>query len=531
MEKYAKIIIALLLTGAVCSCSRIPNYIPPDTDDSSESSDSVSEPEVIKPNEFLTSEYTVTKKDYTAKLNAEGGVFDEGELIEGEDNGRFDGKGFVRLNKGGSLSHIVTASAPQHYRIIIAARSESGASVSLQYSDMTQGTYYIPPYDDSEFDRGDYDFKYYGVDNVYLTSGSNSLKFTVEDGTVDIDYLFVESSDKVKDSCYSVGNACVNPNASLTAVNFMQYLTELYGKKILTAQNVTIGTNAEIDAIFKETGRYPAIRVGELAMTVRTDEENMKRAEKEIELALQWSKDGGICAYTWHWYSPNSLHGTAPRDFSLDGLFDNQNVSDIAMFSDAEIKALKENDYIDEELIALLDAIDKIAEQLKKFDKQDIPLIFEPIPDADSGLYWWGNDAETYKQLWSLTFDRLCAYHGLKNLIWVWNGSNIDYYPGNQYVDIIGQSFYEKSKASFAGRFSALGNMNTARKIQTVTACDMLPNLDFMYRDNAMWLWAAVGSGEFIINENGVLVETFNNRSSLNYFYNHELTVTRDELK
>ena len=93
MEKYAKIIIALLLAGAVCSCSRIPNYIPPDGGESSDGSESVSEPAVVKPNEFLTSEFTITKKDYTAKLNAEGGVFSGGELIDGEDDGKFDGKG------------------------------------------------------------------------------------------------------------------------------------------------------------------------------------------------------------------------------------------------------------------------------------------------------------------------------------------------------------------------------------------------------------------------------------------------------
>lgn len=534
MEKYAKILIALLLAGAVCSCARIPNYIPPDessdSSDVSENSQSESEP-ATEPGEFLTSEYTITKRDYTAKLNAEDGAISGGELIEGEDNGVFDGGGFVRLGTGDSLSQIATTSAPQHYRVIIAARSTKGAAVSLQYSDMTQGTYYIPPYDESEFESGDYDFKYYGVDNVYLNSGSNTLRFSVENGSVDIDYLFIESSDAVSNNSYAVGNACVDPGASLAAADFMQYLTELYGKQTLTAQNVTIGTNAEIDAVYKATGRYPAIRVGELAMTTLTDETSAARSEKEIELALQWSRDGGICAFTWHWYSPNSLHGTAPRDFSLDGLFEHQNISDIAALTESEIKALKDNNYIDDDLIALLENIDKIAEEFKKFDAQDIPLIFEPIPDADSGLYWWGSDAETYKQLWEILFDRLCVFHKLKNIIWVWNGSDIDYYPGNQFVDIIGQSFFEKSKSSFAGRFSALGEMDTARKIQTVTACDTLPNIDFMYRDNAMWLWTALGSGEFIINENGSLVETYNNRSSLNYFYNHKLTVTRDELK
>lgn len=528
MEKYAKIFIALLLAASVCSCTRIPDYSAPE-DDGSESSDSASSDSAENP-EYLVSEFAVEKQDYAAKLNAEGGVFDGGELIEGEDNGQFDGKGFVRLKQGGSLSHVVTAGTPQHYRVMIAARSETGASLTFSRSDVTQGAYYVPPLGSDERGGKEYNFEYYAVDNVYLTAGANTLKFTVESGTVDIDYLFVESSGAVKSSCYSVGNACVNPVASLKSFDLMQYFSNVYGKKTLTAQNVTVGTNAEIDAVYKQTGRYPAIRVGELAPALLKVEESVEKAAKDIELAAEWSREGGIVAYTWHWYSPNSLHGTAPRDFSLDKLFEGQDAAEIAGFTEGDIKALLENGYISEELVALLNDIDKIAALLGELNKQDIPVIFEPIPDADTGIYWWGNGAEDYKKLWRIVFDRLCLVHNLKNIIWVWNGSDIDYYPGDRYVDIIGQSFYEGSKSSFAGRFSAISEMDTARKIQTVTACDVLPSIDYMYRDNAMWLWAAVGSGQCVINDYGVFVETYNSRSALNHFYNHELTVTRDEL-
>lgn len=532
MKNFAKSLTALLLAAALCSCSRIPDYSEPEfSGTDSESSDITSRPTVLpEDSEYLPKEYAVTKQEYTAKLNAEGGVFDNGSEISGEDKGPYDGKGFVRLNQGGKLSHIVTASAPQHYRILIAARSEKGASVTFRCADKTQGAYYIPPLDKDKFEDGDYTFAYYAVDNVYLNSGSNTLEFVASSGEVEIDYLFVESSNAVKDSCYNAGTACANPRVSSKTVELMQYLTKTFGRQVLTAQNVTVGTNAEIDAIFKETGRYPAIRTGELAAAVFESGDNFEDTKKDIELARQWNKDGGIVAYTWHWYSPNALRGTAPRDFSAVRALEPINLDEIALLDDSDLQMMMENEFISSDLTALLKDLDKLAETIKPLADADIPIIFEPIPDPDSGLYWWGNSAESYKKLWQLAFTRLCSYHKLGNLLWTWNGSSTDFYPGNDYVDIIGQSFYEQSDSTFAGRFTALSEMDTARRLQAVTACDVLPDIDGMYRDNALWLWAAPASGEFVVNSVGMLVETYNKRSALNYFYNHKLTVARDEL-
>ena len=530
MKNFAKSLTALLLAAALCSCSRIPDYsVPESSSTDSESSDITSRPTVLpEDGEYLPKEYALIKQDYTAKLNAEGGVYDVGSDVSGEDAGPYDGKGFVRLKQGGTLTHIVTASAPQHYRIIIAARSENGASVTFRCDGKTQGAYYIPPFNKNNFGDGDYTFEYYAVDNVYLNSGSNTLEFISSSGEVEIDYLFVENSGAVKDICYSVGTACVNPNASSNAIELMQYLTKNFGRQVLTAQNVTVGTNAEIDAIFKETGRYPAIRTGELAAAVLESGDNVEDTKKDIELAQQWGKDGGIVAYTWHWYSPNALRGTAPRDFSADRALEPINLDELALLDDGDLQTMLENEFISADLADILRDLDRLAEMIKPLADANIPVILEPIPDADSGLYWWGNSAESYKKLWRLTFIRLCSYHKLGNLLWVWNGSSAEFYPGGDYVDIIGQSFYEQSNSSFAGRFSALSD--TARRIQAVTECDVLPDIDSMYRDNALWLWAAPASGEFVVNSVGMLVETYNKRSSLKYFYNHKLTIARDEL-
>lgn len=532
MKKIAISLTALLLAAALCSCSRIPDYSEPQfSDSSSDGFESTSRPSTLPNNgEYQPKEYPVTSRDYSAKLNAEGGVYDIGADVSGEDAMPYDGKGFVRLKQGGSLTHIVTASAPQHYRIIIAARSEKGASVTFRCDGKTQGAYYIPPLDKSKFEDGDYTFEYYAVDNVYLNSGSNTLEFISANGETEIDYLFVENSDAVSDSCYGIGTACANPSATPNTIEFMQYLTKNFGRQVLTAQNVTIGTNAEIDAVFKAVERYPAIRVGELAGAVLEDGDNVEETKKDIELAQQWSKDGGIVAYTWHWYSPNALRGTAPRDFSADRALEPINLNEFALLSAEELQTMLENELISAELAAIAKDLDKLAETLKPFAEADIPVIFEPIPDPDSGLFWWGNSANSYKKLWQFAFTRLCTYHRLGNLLWVWNCGSTDFYPGNDYVDIIGQSFYERSDSSFAGRFTALSEMDTARKIQTVTACDVIPDIDVMYRDNALWLWAAPAAGEFIVNSSGTLDETYNKRSALNYFYNHKLTVARDEL-
>lgn len=532
MKKFAKSLTVLLLAAALCACSRIPDYSELESSDGgSESSDLTSRPTVTpEDSEYLPKEYAVTKQDYTVKLNAEGGVLESASEVSGEDEGPYDGKSFVRIDQGGKLTHIVTASAPQHYRILIAARSEKGSSVTLRCGGKTQGAYYIPRLDKDKFEEGDYTFEYYAVDNVYLNSGSNTLEFVSSSGETEIDYLFVENSEAVNDKCYNTGTACSNTNASTKAIELMQYLTKTFGRQVLTAQNVTVGTNAEIDAIYKAVERYPAIRVGELAAAVFESGDNVEETKKDIELARQWSKDGGIAAYTWHWYSPNALRGTAPRDFSADRALEPINLNDYAMLDESDLQTMLENEFITSELTALIADIDSLAETLKPLADADIPVIFEPIPDPDSGLYWWGNDPESYKKLWQLVFTRMCSYHKLGNLLWVWNGSSTDFYPGNDYVDVIGQSFYEQSDSSFAGRFTALSEMGAARRPQAVTECDVLPDIDCMYRDNALWLWAAPASGRFIVNAAGMLDETYNKRADIDRFYNHKLTIARDEL-
>ena len=109
-------------------------------------------------------------------------------------------------------------------------------------------------------------------------------------------------------------------------------------------------------------------------------------------------------------------------------------------------------------------------------------------------------------------------------------GSSADYYPGARYCDIIGQSIFENSNSTFAARLSSISENLGIRKPICATSRDVLPAVDLIRRDNAMWLWNALESGKYVVRENGTLSTEYNSLSSINNAYNSSLFITRDEL-
>ncbi len=523
MKKIVKIFSVLTVFSLLCGCTRIPDHVEFSSSSSSDDSNNVSRPNVDF-HEVGLRDFTVLRRDFISRLDAESAVYN-GSLA---DDGEFEGSGYVKLHDGNMLEHILMANNPQHYRIILAARSTTGAAVTLKVDGNAVGTYYIPQREPNE--DGSFPFEYSEVDCLYFPAGANNLKFEVSGGSVDIDYILAENSDRVDDRYYTVGSACVNPNCSLKIVNVMEYFSQVYGQSVLTAQNVSPASNAEIDAVYNATGRCPAIRSSEIAYLTLDSDEDKERVEAETEIAVDWCKNGGLQSYIWHWYSPNIRKSVNAGDFNIDIALNNQVPEETAMLDDEGIAALTESGNISSELRALLEDIDKMAEFLKPFDEAGAAVLFQPLPDGDSGSYWWGKTAEDYKKLWSLVFNRLCRYHKIHCLIWVWNGSNLDFYPGSNYVDIIGQSFFETSNSSFAGRFQALSSIVPTQKIMAVSTCDVMPNIDYMFRDNAVWLWTAPASGDYTLNMNGALSESYNSVAYMKEFYNHQYTISLEEL-
>lgn len=523
MKKHIGFLGMALAVSMLCGCTAIP--------DKQTQSSTLTDSEIVESsstktsyNEISVNDYYSYEQNFRVILGAESGVYD-GAF---SDVGEFNGTGFIKLKKGGTLTHILNVNTTQHYSIILAVRSDEGASISLEVMGSNCGDYYVPKYEQTD-ETPEYKFEYISIDNIYLEAGQNILKFTVDEGSADIDFIIAENSGVVSDLYYDVTSGCVSTYASVHTANVVRYLTEIYGISVLTAQNTSPAANAEIDAVYNATGRYPAIRSSEIAYAMLSDDENAERTKEETRLALEWVNKGGLQMYTWHWFSPNYIRGVDAGDMNTTDLFRNQTAENAAMLGETELDALLTNGYISTELAAMINDIDKLAAIFKLFDEEGQTILFAPLPDGDIGKYWWGGDSEMYKTIWELVFKRMCSYHKLKCLVWVWNGSDMNYFPEG-YVDIIGQSIYESSDYSFAGRFSALAENSPRRRPMAVTACDVLPNIDYMFRDNAIWLWAAPESGNYTLNSEGALSEEYNSVQKMKNFYNHSKTITLDEL-
>lgn len=525
MKKRAKFFALITALSLLCGCTSIPDrYLNSSTvlpEQDATSSQSTQKPLY---NEVTVTEQFKFEQDFRVILDAEGAVYD-GSL---SNVGEFNGTGYVKLRQGGALTHILNANTTQHYRIVLAVRSQTGTAISLETNGSKVGTYYVTKYEQTE-ENPEYVFEYIAIDHVFLEAGRNILKFTVDKGDVDVDFIIVENSTEVPEIYYDVTSGCASTHASLHTVNVLRYLTEMYGTYTLTAQNTSPAGNVELEAVYNATGRFPAIRSSEIAYAMLSDRQNTERLKNETELALEWTKRGGLQMYTWHWFSPNYTRGVNVGDFNTTDLFRNQTPENAAQLGDAELDVLLTNGYISAELAAMIKDIDKLAAVFKFFDEQGQTILFAPLPYGDSGQFWWGTDPEMYKTLWQFVFDRLSNYHKLKCLIWVWNGSDMNYFPDGM-VDIMGQSFYESNDYSYAGRFSALAEHAPHRRPMAVTACDVLPNIDGMHRDNAVWLWAAPESGAYTLNSSGALSEEYNSVQKMKNFYNHTHTITLDEL-
>lgn len=530
MKRYTKLTAIVLAAALLCGCEKIPDW-----SDNSESSDSHSNSsdksggfaEQIT-DTYSPDEYKVLKQSYVKKFEAEKGAFNGKAMDENGELENSDKDGFVSLNEGQYLKQVATVVSSQFYRVVISARSDSGAVIKLKIGDTTVGAYSVTSTEEEESGG---EFKLFALDNLYMSVGMNTLNFSVESGSAEIDCIVVEDSEAVGAEVYKTGSAPVAENVSNRTITLLQTLSENYGKVSFLAQNVSCGTNAEINALFGEFRRYPAIRVSELAQVMKDDEHSAEVIDSDISLAKDWDANGGICAYKWHWYSPNSARAIDTEAFDLKTALGRIDSKEFAMLDDDAIKLQLENGLMTQDAAQLLYDIDRLAETLKILDDADIPVLFEPIPDGDAGLFWWGNDSGSYKTLWKIIFLRLTQYNSLKNLVWVWDNGNFDYYPGDKYVDIIGQSFYEKSDSSFADCFGTLaGNSASGRKMLAVTACDTLPNINYMSRDNAMWLWIAPDSGEYLIDMSGSISYNYNKKTALRYAYDNEKCVTRDEL-
>lgn len=412
----------------------------------------------------------------------------------------------------------ISLPSSQYYNVVIVIASDKGKAVTN--SIVIDGE----EYGDVETDKSG-KFQAVGFDNIWLEEGEHTFSLGVRDGGIDFDYMVVSASDTVEklDLTYKTQPTLVNKNANFKTKAVYSYLTSVYGKNILSGQYVTIGTTAETDAVYEVTGHYPAIRLGD--MIAYTSESTFA---DDIRYAKEWSNNGGIVSYIWHWADPlgKEAYYSKDTDFDLSKAVASFTVS---QSSYEELQKMYEEGKISGECLAIIRDIDIISEQFLTLQEQGVTILWRPLHEAGGGWFWWGRDAESYKWLWKLLYNRMTNYHGLNNLIWVWNGQNPDWYVGDAYCDMISADIYDEAGSSQLSAFLSLRRIN-ANKPLALSECGRAPDVQSLANEKTMWSWFGIWSGAYVIDSYGEYSEEFITKDEMIKLYSNNIVISREEL-
>ncbi|MFA5675239.1 MAG: glycosyl hydrolase [Christensenellales bacterium] len=364
-----------------------------------------------------------------------------------------------------------------------------------------------------------------------FTVGTHTVKIMENWGYFYVDALIVRLQTPKVGPLYARPEL-VTPDAADSAQRLMEYLCGIYGDYVLSGQYSEGYDAPEAAAIFAQTGKYPALMGFDLMYYTTLSEKRLTEPQHTIEKAIEWWNAGGIVTFCWHWYSPKDIMDTA------DNPWNRSFYKSATNFNFA--KALSGDDPQGYDL--MLKDIDMVAAQLKLLQDADVPVLWRPLHEAAGGWFWWGTQgSENYIALWNLIYDRLVNHHGLRNLIWVWNGQSNDtdefnaWYPGDDTVDIIGLDIYpEKHDYSpQTEQFQQALTYTRTPKIIALTEVGVIPDPDLLVKEGAMWLWFAPWYREFTVDMQAPgrpYSDEYTGLNMLRKVYGHEKVITLDEL-
>ena len=417
-----------------------------------------------------------------------------------------------------TLAFLIKTPADGAYDLVFTCKGIGGGKTNLVWVDGAQA---------GDFTCSGIVYEDAALRGVMLTEGEHQVTVGKSWGWIYLDRLTVTPSRTVDESVYQVAPGLINPDAGAEALALYDTLRGYYGKAILSGQFCSQGADGpEMKAIYDLTGKYPAI-LGLDMMDYSPARAALGARSDAVERAVKYHAMGGIITFCWHWNAPTATlkegkdaNGN-PRWWG--GFYTDNTTFDFSRALSGENP---------EEKAALEKDIAAIAGKLKELESQGVPVLWRPLHEASGGWFWWGAQGpEAYKQLWVYLYDQLTNVYHCNNLIWVWNGQHPDWYPGDAYVDIIGEDIYASPHqyGSQQSKFMALTEYSSAPRIIALTENGVVPDPEACVQSGALWGWFCTWNGSFVVNGSRISSE-YTEAEQLKRVYDSEYVITLDEL-
>ena len=449
--------------------------------------------------------FSETYEAENGKLSNDMSVISDGNASGGKSVGKFENdRSYCQIS--------ITVPADAVYDIVIRSMAIGPYKENDLYADGKKvGTFVSKPDNFSD----------YTVCAVTLKKGKHTLTFKKSWGWIELDKITVKTGAKISDSTYNVTSSLVNKNSTANTKKLYSFLKESYGKYVITGQQCDGGINGnEFKAIKNLTGDYPAL-LGLDLMDYTPSRTAFGASSSTVEKAIEFANKGGIVTLCWHWNAPTEyLYSTANNSDGWWGGFytksSNFDIAKVMNGQDANGKKLIDRD------------IKEIAKQLKRLEKAGVPVIWRPLHEASGGWFWWGaKGSDAYKKLWKYLYNELTNTYGCNNLIWVYNGQSADWYPGDEYVDIVGEDIYPGNHVydPQVSRFKQAINYGSKTKITALTENGCIFDIDSAVSINALWCWFMTWGSEFTVNGSNYS-EKYTEKSVIKKMYASKYSLT-----
>jgi len=440
-----------------------------------------------------------------AMLNNQGNVFEAenalltGDAVKATTIAGYSGTGYVNTNNG-NVVFAINVQQDGYYDVFLRYISGGAKSNDLLINNAMAANIHF-----SQIAA----WKEEKIATVKLKAGENSISIVKNWGNVSLDYLKMSYIGNAT-SPFNIDANLVTPQPSTQAVKLYDFLKENFTKKVISGAMAAHSTNInEAQWVFDKTGKWPAL-VGFDFIDHTWLKQNWVNYDAPFTLGQDYWNKNGLVTLTWHWRDPLTKSGAF---YTADTNFDVSKVNDV-----------NSNEYK-----AMIVDIDTIASYLKAFKNANIPVLWRPLHEAQGRWFWWGaKGPEHCKTLWRLMFDRLVKHHGLNNLIWIWtteaNDDAINWYPGDQYVDILGMDIYPGANqhGSQYISFNKVKEIFGGKKLIALSECGSAPDPALMLEYGDMWSWFMPWNGDFTRSD------SHNGAAWWQKFFTYDFVLTRD---
>lgn len=279
----------------------------------------------------------------------------------------------------------------------------------------------------------------------------------------------------------------VTTNASPEADSLLNFINSISGKKTLAGQHCNpLYGSLQLQAVQKQTLHYPALFGQDFGFSEPGTWDGINYRQQIVDEAIKRYSEGFIITIMWHAVRPIE---DEPVDFrqSIQGKLTSKEWEDL----------LTPGTLINERWKSQVDVIAYFLKQLKY---AGVPVLWRPYHEMNGSWFWWGGKPgeNGYKKLYRMLYDRLVNFHGLNNLIWVFNANEVSlgvdnyapYYPGDDVVDILATDVYRTGfdTSNYNKLLKLAGNKPIA-----LGEVGQVPPLDKL-RDQPRWTWFMVWS-------------------------------------